>query len=147
MAKRKGRTKRELREATAPEPVAAPRGRAVVRQLALLVGIFASIYVLAALATYDPTDPSFTHFGTSAVRNAGGPLGAWIADALFQTFGIAAWATTILTLFLSWRLAGRSGPPLRVELAWGVLVWSFMCLVGLTAPVTTAAYPVYSPGA
>jgi DNA segregation ATPase FtsK/SpoIIIE-like protein len=118
VAKRKGRTKRESREATAAGRSLAPRGRAVLRQLSLLVGIFASIYVLAALATYDPTDPSFTHFGHERGAQRRRPIGAWIADALFQTFGVAAWATTILTLFLSWRLAGRSGPSLRVELAW-----------------------------
>src|SRR5204862_668948 len=66
----------------------------------------------------------------------------WIADALFQTFGIAAWSTTILALFLPWRLAGRPAPPLRVGLPWGVFVWSFTCIVGLTAPAASTAYPL-----
>jgi S-DNA-T family DNA segregation ATPase FtsK/SpoIIIE len=140
VAKRKGRVRTETREATAAAP-APGRGRGVVRQLVLLAGIFASVYVVAALATYDPRDPSFTHFSPGPVQNAAGPLGAWIADALFQTLGLAAWGAVLVALFLSWRLAGRSAPPLRVELAWAVLAWSFTCLVGLADPGSAAAYP------
>jgi DNA segregation ATPase FtsK/SpoIIIE-like protein len=131
VAKTKARAKAEPRAAR----------NSLLRQAGLLGGIVGSLYVVVAIATYDSADPSFTHVGAGEVRNEGGPLGAWVADALLQTFGLAAWGNFLLVGLLSWKLAGRSGPAARVVGAWLALLWSFTAIVALVHPVVPDAYP------
>ena len=72
MAKTKGRAKTAPRARSTERPATGGAHGALWRQLALLGGIVVSVYVLVAVATYNPRDPSFTHFSADAVHNAGG---------------------------------------------------------------------------
>ncbi len=58
-----------------------------------------------ALFTYDPADPGFSQ-ATSAteVNNGVGRVGALIADALFNWFGLPAYLFTIMVFYLGWML-------------------------------------------
>jgi len=51
-----------------------------------------------ALISYDPSDPSFTHYVTSVdgVKNWGGILGAVLSDLLMKAFGLLSYGFTIL---------------------------------------------------
>ncbi|MDY7219566.1 DNA translocase FtsK 4TM domain-containing protein [Denitrificimonas sp. JX-1] len=51
------------------------------------------IYLWMALLTFDANDPSFTNSiaPSDTVANAGGAIGAWIADVLFSLLGYFAW--------------------------------------------------------
>jgi S-DNA-T family DNA segregation ATPase FtsK/SpoIIIE len=55
----------------------------------ILIGI--GIVILLALISYDSSDPSWNSVGgNTRARNWVGPMGANVANALYQTFGIAA---------------------------------------------------------
>ena len=72
--------------------------------LALLLG--------ASLVTYNPTDPSLMHQTSSGVEvtNLVGPLGANIAAATFEVFGLPALLLPVLLVGTAWqRLKGRNG--------------------------------------
>lgn len=63
-----------------------------------------AIASLAALLSYNASDPSFNQLSDTPVRNAMGTFGAHVADVLLQVFG---WASGFLVLAFfgwSWRL-------------------------------------------
>ena len=74
-----------------------------------------SVYLLLALATYNPNDDGWTYKGgTEAVANAAGRTGAFFADALFMLFGYLAFLFPLLIAFwgvrvLRERHAGMAG--------------------------------------
>ncbi|MEE8270590.1 MAG: DNA translocase FtsK 4TM domain-containing protein [Alphaproteobacteria bacterium] len=60
----------------------------------------------AALATYDPADPSWnTAVADGTIRNLLGPVGAYGADLLVQTLGAAAFLIALLPIVWGWRIA------------------------------------------
>src|SRR5688572_13084648 len=49
-------------------------------------------YLLLVLATFNKGDPGWSHSATGAVtQNAGGRVGAWLADLLLYLFGLSAY--------------------------------------------------------
>ena len=72
-----------------------PRGTGAFfrRRLAELVGaiLLAIAFVLfVSLLSYTPADPSLNSATDGAVQNLMGRTGAWIADLLLQSIGVAA---------------------------------------------------------
>ncbi len=72
-----------------------------------------ALYVFGALAfilwfalfTYDPADPGFSQATSNLdVQNGMGRVGAFVADALFYSFGRPAYLFTIMVLYLGWML-------------------------------------------
>ncbi|MFU2509173.1 DNA translocase FtsK 4TM domain-containing protein [Pseudoalteromonas sp. ASV78] len=57
----------------------------------LIISTFAAIFILCALISFDPADPSWSQTGYESVRNITGAAGAWIADILLLTFGWLAY--------------------------------------------------------
>ena len=57
-----------------------------------MAGAAAAVYLALILATYQRTDPAWSHAGAGALaRNAGGRVGAVGADVLLYLFGMSAW--------------------------------------------------------
>ena len=80
--------------------------------------IFASLLLVAALASFDPADPSANSAGGAPVHNVVGPLGATVADLAFQWLGLAA--ALLPTVVLAWAfrlLLGRGIAQLALRLA------------------------------
>jgi S-DNA-T family DNA segregation ATPase FtsK/SpoIIIE len=78
----------------------------------LLLGALA-LYLLLVLATYHREDPAWSHsVGDALARNAGGPVGAWLADVLLYLFGVSAyWLVALGAVAVLWghrRLDARS---------------------------------------
>ncbi|HEV7477240.1 MAG TPA: DNA translocase FtsK 4TM domain-containing protein, partial [Burkholderiales bacterium] len=78
----------------------------------LLLGALA-FYLLLVFVTYHRGDPGWSHTGSDAVaRNAGGALGAWLADIFLYLFGLSAyWLVVLCACAVLWgyrRLDGRS---------------------------------------
>ena len=72
----------------------APVSRAVrlVVEAGLIVGALAVLALAAFLFTYNRADPGFSHVSAAAtIHNAGGRIGAWLADLLLLIFGLSAW--------------------------------------------------------
>ncbi|GAA77716.1 DNA translocase FtsK [Pseudoalteromonas sp. BSi20495] len=58
----------------------------------LIISTFTAIFILCALISFDPVDPSWSQTGEFRnVKNITGTAGAWIADILLLTFGWLAY--------------------------------------------------------
>ncbi|MBK7249916.1 MAG: DNA translocase FtsK 4TM domain-containing protein [Gammaproteobacteria bacterium] len=77
----------------------------VLRESGIIVLAAAALVLLTALFTYSRGDPGFSFTGsTGEVRNRIGPLGAWLADALYVVFGWPAYLLPLTLAFGGWRL-------------------------------------------
>jgi len=92
-----------------------------------LVVLVAAGLLLLALLTYTASDPSLNSIGGSAgthpAHNATGLLGAYIADLLLQSLGIAALflPLVLLRLGVSW-MRSRSFGSVAAK-SFGLLLW------------------------
>ena len=83
-----------------------------------LIVLVAAALLLLALASYTPSDPSFNTVGglaaTHPASNWTGLFGAFLADALLQTLGVATFLFPILLIRLGvlWMLSRPAGSPL-----------------------------------
>ncbi|MFN9030438.1 MAG: DNA translocase FtsK [Betaproteobacteria bacterium] len=73
-------------------PAPKPRAVRLLGEAALIVAALAVLALAAFLLTYNRADPGFSHAGPGlVVQNAGGRVGAWLADVLYLVFGLSAW--------------------------------------------------------
>src|SRR3712207_4548053 len=81
---------------------AAPRNTR--RNEIIAIALFAlSALITLCLVSYSPNDPSWVSAGASGARNWTGRVGANVAAALFQTFGLAAGLLPLLMVAAAWR--------------------------------------------
>ncbi|HST45364.1 MAG TPA: DNA translocase FtsK 4TM domain-containing protein, partial [Luteimonas sp.] len=101
-------TERSRRSRTSPPRVAAappnPRRQRLLRDIALIAIVPLLLYLLVCLVTFAPTDPGWSHSGsiTAPLENAGGRVGAWIADVLLYLFGYVAYLLPIVLGAIAW---------------------------------------------
>ena len=76
----------------------------LLREAKWLVLVALAAYLLLILATYHKQDPGWSHSTTVALtQNAGGRLGAWVADLLLYLFGISAyWWAALCAYVVVW---------------------------------------------
>ena len=85
----------------------------LVREAKWLALVALALYLLLVFATFDRGDPGWSHSATGApTRNAGGVVGAWVADLLLYLFGLSAyWWAALCAYIVIWgyrRLDGSS---------------------------------------
>ncbi len=74
------------------------------------IGVFAlALFLIIALFTYNPNDPSFFTTSHQAVRNACGWVGAYFASLFFEVFGVAAFLIPAALFFISAAIFKREG--------------------------------------
>jgi S-DNA-T family DNA segregation ATPase FtsK/SpoIIIE len=74
-----------------------------LREAAFWVLAAAALVLLLALASFDPSDASFSYTGEPGqVGNLIGPLGAWTADILFMLFGLPAYLFAVAIGYGGW---------------------------------------------
>jgi S-DNA-T family DNA segregation ATPase FtsK/SpoIIIE len=86
---------------------------ALLRESRWFVLIAAALYLALILVTFNRGDPGWSHsVAVDRVHNAGGRLGAWIADVMLYLFGVSAfWWVLLLVYAVIWgyrRLDGKS---------------------------------------
>ncbi len=90
-----------------------PRLASLIRESLWLVLVAAALYVALVLYTYAPGDPGWSRSGRGdAVTNAGGLVGAYMADLLLYLLGASAWWWVLFfgfTLLWSYRRIETSG--------------------------------------
>lgn len=103
-----------------------PTTRPRLNEAVAVVFLFAGLFLLISLVSFNPFDPSW-NTATSVAKplNLMGRTGAALADFLLQACGFAAYAIPILTLLLGWSWV-RSAP---IHTPWAKLAGSVM-LVG-----------------
>ena len=118
-----------------PTRLASPELRRLIsRRFTVLVGIgllLCALVLAAALATYEPSDPSLNTATMRPVRNLLGTAGATLADTLLQGFGVAA-VLPVAALF-AWAFLAVRGRPVS-----GGLLGRFTLLV-IALPVAAAS--------
>jgi S-DNA-T family DNA segregation ATPase FtsK/SpoIIIE len=74
------------------------------RDIALILLAPLLLYLLASLYTYSPQDPGWSHTGgvTAPLHNAGGQIGAWLADVLLYLFGYVAFLLPVILGYVAW---------------------------------------------
>ncbi len=78
-----------------------PKIAALLRESWWFAFVALALYVGLILYTYTPSDPAWSHsLDAPTVRNAGGRVGAWIADVLLYVFGFSAYWWTVFCLFV-----------------------------------------------
>ena len=105
------------------------------------------VYLAMSLLSYTPQDPDWTHvFYRQTVINKGGPVGAWLADALFALFGYVSLAFPVLLLVLGWQLfrTRESGKALGALILILRMLGLLLSLVGGCALVCQLSLPASS---
>ncbi len=83
-----------------------------LREGALLGMIALCLYLCMALFTYNVGDPGWTRSsGEMAVQNAGGRMGAWIADVLLLVLGYLAYLFPLIVAVKVWQMFRRRHLP------------------------------------
>ncbi len=87
----------------------------LLREAKWLVFTALAAYLLLVLLTFNKGDPGWSHSATNAVtQNAGGRVGAWIADLLLYLFGLSAyWWVALCGALVAWGYR-RIEPPAPV---------------------------------
>ena len=81
------------------------RTNRIVREGSLILWAVLALFLLVALGSYDTQDPGWSSTGASdEIQNAGGALGAWLADSLFVIFGYLAYTLPFLLAHQVWKV-------------------------------------------
>ena len=110
------------------------------RRLEEVVGItvlMAGLALAIALITFDAADPSFNRASDGPAQNLAGVPGAYVADLLLQTIGLAGTLLTLMFVIWSWRLlTHRDMAPiwLRFTLSPFAITFAATALAALSTP-------------
>jgi S-DNA-T family DNA segregation ATPase FtsK/SpoIIIE len=101
-----------IAEKTSGVPLPA-RLAGLLREARWLLLVAIAVYLVLIFATFQRSDPSWSHSATDAVtRNAGGVVGAYLSDILLFLFGVSAyWWVALCVYVVIWgyrRLDGTS---------------------------------------
>ena len=101
ISERSGKQKRrEPAEAAKPNP----RRQRLMRDIAMIVIAPFLLYLLVTLYTFSPSDPGWSHSGsvTAPLNNAGGRVGAFLADVLLYLCGYVAFVLPFILGAIAW---------------------------------------------
>ena len=131
----------------AAEPAILPRNR--FRDLTALALLAGCLFVVGALATFDPADPPAAYGFPPHARatNACGYLGAVAASGLYQWFGLGAWLVVAAVAGADLMLLRRRAlPDLPLRTAGGIVAVIGACtLLAMFLP-DWIARPIWGPG-
>ncbi len=122
-----------------------------LREVAFLFFASISLFFLISLLTFSNEDAGWTHSGTtSAIKNAGGVIGAWLADFSLSFFGLMAFLFPIMLFwhgFLNYTQAKQKGNRWILTIRWSgfiatllsgsALFYLHLLRVPLELPTTT----------
>ncbi len=92
--------KTSVRAAENPLP---PKLAALVREFWWFALLGVALYLALILFTYSKADPGWSHSASvTAFQNAGGRVGAWVADVMLYVFGLSAYWWVVLCAVLVW---------------------------------------------
>jgi len=78
-----------------------PKIASLLRESWWLAFVVLALYLGLILLSYSPSDPAWSHSSESDhIKNAGGRVGAWLADVLLYVFGLSAYWWIVFCIFL-----------------------------------------------
>jgi DNA segregation ATPase FtsK/SpoIIIE, S-DNA-T family len=104
---------------------------ALLRESRWFVLIAAALYLALILVTFNRGDPGWSHsVVVDTVHNAGGRLGAWIADVMLYLFGVSAfWWVLFLVYAVIWGYRRLDGSSLSDRRPFVVALAGFLVLL------------------
>jgi S-DNA-T family DNA segregation ATPase FtsK/SpoIIIE len=110
-----------------------------LREGALLILSALAIFLLVSLASYHPADPGWSNSGAvSQIHNAGGLVGAWIADVLLYLLGYLAYLFPIMVGYSGWLVYRGHTPSGGIDLHVLAVRWAgFLLTVGAGCGLAT----------
>jgi S-DNA-T family DNA segregation ATPase FtsK/SpoIIIE len=110
-----------------------------LREGALLILGAIAIFLLVSLATYHPSDPGWSNSGAYAqIHNAGGLVGAWLADVLLYLLGYLAYLFPVMVGYSGWLVYRGHTPGGGIDLHVLAVRWSgFLLTVGAGCGLAT----------
>ncbi|USD61461.1 DNA translocase FtsK 4TM domain-containing protein [Vibrio sp. SCSIO 43140] len=105
-----------------------------LRECCFILAVLTSILLAVALFTFSPADPSWSQTSWGGdIQNAGGFVGAWLADTLFFVFGSLAYPIPFITAFSAWVFFRNRDEDDQIDL----MIWGTR-LLGLTVLILTS---------
>ena len=103
-----------------------------LREGALLIMGAVAIFLLVSLVSYQPLDPGWSSSGAvDQISNAGGLLGAWLADVLLYLLGILAYLFPVMIGYSGWLVYRGYSPNGGIDLHVLAVRWAgFLLTVG-----------------
>ena len=93
-----------------------------LREVALLGLSACALFFLISLVTFSNEDAGWTHSGTGqGIKNAGGMIGAWLADFTLSVFGLMAYLFPIMVIrqaYLMYVGKSRETAKLSIAVSW-----------------------------
>jgi DNA segregation ATPase FtsK/SpoIIIE, S-DNA-T family len=93
--------------------------------------IAAAVYLALVLLTFTRADPGWSHSASvTQISNAGGRIGAWLADVLLAAFGLSAyWWVGFLLYVVFWGYRGLDGASISDKRPFVVALIGFVLLL------------------
>jgi DNA segregation ATPase FtsK/SpoIIIE, S-DNA-T family len=85
------------------------RDAKLLREVGWIALAALGVFLAVILASYSHEDPGWTHAigENDIIHNAGGTVGAWIADVLLSLFGFSSWWFVVLAFYVVWLMYQR----------------------------------------
>ncbi|AKH22057.1 DNA translocase FtsK [Sedimenticola thiotaurini] len=103
-----------------------------LREGALVLLVAISAYLMLSLVTYAPNDPGWSYAGPREfAENAGGLVGAWLADVLLNLFGLWGYLFPIMIGWSGWLILKERNPDNSLNIPMVALRWiGFLLTLG-----------------
>ena len=102
-----------------------------LRECGFIIGFLTAILLAVALFSFNPADPSWSQTAWGGtVQNAGGLVGAWVADTLFFAFGSLAYPLPVIVAGVAWIFFRKRGDNESLDLMlWGTRLLGLIILI------------------
>lgn len=114
-------------------------------EVGIITCAFVSVFISISLFTFSPVDPSWSQQQwVSEIQNAGGRVGAWIADILFYGFGLLAYFVPVLIATFAWTFLWKPKFSLDIDfLNLGLRIIGFVFTVFSTTALASLNFDDY----
>ena len=108
-----------------------PKIAALLRESWWLALVAIALYIFLVLVTYHASDPGWSHSVRSpAIENAGGVIGAYVADLMLYLFGVSAyWWIALCGALVAWGFYRIERPDLGDRRSYAVVLTGFFILL------------------
>lgn len=105
-----------MRKVKSKQPKLRLSGGQRILESFLIIGILAAIFIMIALVSFDPADPSWSQTAWEGqVQNKAGALGAFVADTFFFTLGSLAYPLPAAIVLAAWVLFRHRSEPASID--------------------------------
>ncbi|MFT2091139.1 DNA translocase FtsK 4TM domain-containing protein [Paraglaciecola sp. 2405UD69-4] len=118
-----------------------------VMEVGMIVSCVFAFFLLLAMASFHPADPSWSQAGLqNDVNNWVGPIGAWFADILFFSLGTFAYCLPFCCAFLGWFLFQQTKTLFEIDyLTIGLrLIGVILLVLGVTGLLSMNAADIHT---